>query len=61
MNRPLKHMNAGHPSLSTAMRLAAANSGRLAKPAGALPQRPNLTVLNAAIPLFFIGKNRRGL
>lgn len=60
MNRPLKHFNM-HASLSPALGLAAVNPKRSPRTSAQLPRRPSLTVLSEAIPLFYVGQNRRGL
>jgi hypothetical protein len=61
MHRPLDHLHSAHASASAAVRLAAANPEQLSQAPGRLPQRPDLAVLSEAIPLFYIGQNRRGL
>ena len=61
MNRPLDHLNSGHASAQAAVQLAAVSLEQLSQAPRRLPQRPNLAVLSEAIPLFYIGQNRRGL
>jgi len=70
MNRPFPHFDVARVANPTGMLPAVAGSARRlgtnreARPAPKVidfPKRPDLTVLNETIPLFYIGQNKKGL
>jgi hypothetical protein len=59
MNAFAKSINVGRAPRAAALRLIVENR-KATKVSRKFPQRPNLRVLNAAIPLFYICQNRHG-